>query len=437
MVRRISASMFFLSILFLAACSGGGGGSSGSSTSGNSSGGQVSVSNSLTVQSSTGATAYFPQGSVPPSAGAISPTIEVDRSKNLQLPTGVNAVGDVYQLGPSGVNFQTGVAITLPVTASSVAENVVIYRFEQDGSFTNLGGNYDPAAKTVTANTNRFSWVRAVTPPYMDGCVLLDNSQAPPYSWKNVSVSQIISLTHPEVLPAGWSPGGAQVSPDPCISGFCNQINWVLPQGSYQVCVEEWRADSLLESATFRGSKIITTPVVVSEPWTPSTPCNSAGGGLNVSGISSALPGVVLSPYGCPGSGHAGLGMPNGTNVYSGSFVTNGLFTQPGCSLYLTFSGTVTQTLNISGGSYTGSVDISMMAYYTEVSCQGLAPGSAPFTETIQISGTLPNVGWTDGQYFTFTGSLAGNTVSGNLVLTDIQNPSDVGSASAPVSLTQ
>ncbi len=395
--------------------------------------GQVANNRALTLQTSSGASAKFPLGTVPASAGTITAALTLDATSSPTLPAGVTRVTGVYRLAPAGQRFQTGVSVTLPIaSAPAGASNFAMYRVDDNGTITNLGGQYDAAAHTITAITDHFSSVYGVVvgsltvAPTADGCVLLDNSQAPPYSWKSVCVNRALSISYPNQIPPGFVFGPAEVSPDPCVSGFCNRINWVLPQGSYEVCVEEWRADSALTSATLRGSKIVSTPVSVSRPWDPSTICP---GSLSVSGFSSVYPNA-LSAGGCGCLGHAASS--SGT-VYSGAFLGNGTFSNGSCNFYLTLSGTITQTMTSqANGSYTGSVRVVGNSAVTAVSSCG-GTGSSPFDVSTQISGTLPYIAWTIAPNLTFSGTVNGSSISGTLVESD---PSVSGSASQNVILT-
>lgn len=294
-------------------------GAHGTSTSSDSASATVSTGDpTTTISTGTGARVTIPSGAVAPkpdgTAGSATITIARDPSPAAQVPSGYSRVSDVYNLTPSGQYFQNSVAVTLPVTDPTASGAVSMLRFNSDGTVDNLGGEYNTTTRSITAQTNHFSAFAAAlwnNNSTAAGCVNINNQGAPAYSWKNVCVSQVLSLTYPSSSTGQLST--ATVSPDSCSSGWCDQVRWFLPQGSYRVCVEEWRRNTQSELPRLIGSSILSSPLDINQPWINT----GAGSGpncpatLNVQTLSNPATG------GCACMGAATSGGTHGDVVVS------------------------------------------------------------------------------------------------------------------------
>lgn len=141
------------------------------------------------------------------------------------------------------------------------------------------------------------------------------------------------------------------------------------------------------------------------------------------------------------------------TAAYTGQFSGSGTFNRPfpgytTCTFSNQFTGTITVTVTtLASGTSSSNVDVSGNWISTAVA--GSIPNvftclnsSTSWSNTLQATGTLPSIGWTDIFYTpggstvtgTFTGTLSGNTISGTLRETI---DTSTGSASIPVTLTK
>jgi hypothetical protein len=153
------------------------------------------------------------------------------------------------------------------VTGSQTIENPILYRInETTGALEAITGVFDPVTRTVSGQTIHFSPFFVGTGPRNDdaaGAILLDNSGAPQYTWRNVCPYEIIKFYYP---PASVE-GAASVSPDSCTSGWCNQIKYILPQGQYRMCVETWSRDFQMDLPKLKGHTNLPDIVDVHKPF--------------------------------------------------------------------------------------------------------------------------------------------------------------------------
>ncbi|MGE0085006.1 MAG: hypothetical protein AB7S75_11360 [Desulfococcaceae bacterium] len=234
--------------------------------------GTARTDSSVSVQTASGAAVFVPMGAVAPGLdGQVGTTvfsIERDNSLTPVLPEGEKRISDVYRFGPSGFNFQQAVTVTIPLTGAETVENAVLYRMnETTGEIEMLGGVFDAAARTVTGQTTHFSPIFAASAPLRDsaaGCILLDNSGASQYTWRNVCPSEILEFYFPGAAPFE---GAASVSPDSCTSGWCNQIRYIVPQGRYRLCVETWTKQFQSDLPRLTGHTILPEIVDVHVPY--------------------------------------------------------------------------------------------------------------------------------------------------------------------------
>jgi len=235
--------------------------------------GSARTDSSVSVQTASGAAVFVPVGAVAPGLDGVTVgttvfSIEKDNSLTPVLPEGEKRLSDIYRFGPSGFNFQQAVTVTVPLTGAEAVENAVLYRInETTGAVELIGGVFDAAARTVTGQTTHFSPIFAASAPRNDGaagCILLDNSGASQYTWRNVCPSQILEFYFPEAAPFE---GAASVSPDSCTSGWCNQIKYIVPQGRYQLCVETWTKQFQSDLPKLTGHTILPEIVDVHVPY--------------------------------------------------------------------------------------------------------------------------------------------------------------------------
>ncbi|MEZ4524908.1 MAG: hypothetical protein R2941_03195 [Desulfobacterales bacterium] len=234
--------------------------------------GTAGTNSSVSVQTASGAAVFVPEGSVAPGldgqAGTAVFSIEKDNSLTPVLPEGEKRISDIYRFGPGGFNFQQAVTVTIPLTGAEAVENAVLYRInETTNAVELLGGVFDAAARTVTGQTAHFSPIFAASSPLRDtaaGCILLDNTGASPYTWRNVCAAEILEFYFPGAAPFE---GSASVSPDGCTSGWCNRINYIVPQGRYRLCVETWTRDYQSDLPRLAGHKILPEIADVNRPY--------------------------------------------------------------------------------------------------------------------------------------------------------------------------
>jgi hypothetical protein len=269
--------------------------------------GSASTRGTTRVTTPRGASLQVPEGAVPAMAdggpGTIAFSIEVDNQAALPpLPANVTRVTDIYRFGPSSTNFVTNVAPTLPVKEPLGNRDLVLYRLDETTkNLTLIGRDYDATANTLSGQTTHFSLLFGAAGPRQDsasGCTVIDNSQAGMYRWKNIVISQVVSLAFPTQDGTAIRAGDmASLSSEGCSSGVCNKGRWYLPQGTYQVCVEEWAKSSQQDLPRVTGHWFLGTPLVVNKGWHHPEPCegHSTPGTLNVSS-----PGATVNPGTCP-----------------------------------------------------------------------------------------------------------------------------------------
>ncbi len=234
--------------------------------------GTASTDSGVSVQTASGAAVFVPAGAVAPGlngqAGTAVFSIEKDNSPTPVLPEGEKRISDIYRFGPGGFNFQQAVTVTIPLTGADAVENAVLYRInETTNAVELLGGVFDAAARTVTGQTTHFSPIFAASAPLRDsaaGCILLDNTGASQYTWRNVCAAEILEFYFPGAAPFE---GAASVSPDGCTSGWCNRINYIVPQGRYRLCVETWTRDYQSDLPRLVGHRILPEVVNVNRPY--------------------------------------------------------------------------------------------------------------------------------------------------------------------------
>jgi hypothetical protein len=104
----------------------------------------------------------IPSGAIPTGPGGSSRSISVQISKSdetINLPAGMQTVGDVYDIGPEGVTFETPVRISLPIPADAdPADLVGLATLDaESGEWTIAPSSVDPGAGMVTAYVTHFS----------------------------------------------------------------------------------------------------------------------------------------------------------------------------------------------------------------------------------------------------------------------------------------
>lgn len=140
------------------------------------------------------------------------------------------------------------------------------------------------------------------------------------------------------------------------------------------------------------------------------------------------------------------------TTIYKGQFNGQGTFYRPfpgytTCAFSNVFTGTITVTVTtLASGSSSSSVDVAGDWVSTAVGGSTAdftcLDSSLSWSNTLQASGSLPSIGWTDtfstpgGSTVTgqFTGTLSGNAINGTLVETI---DTSTGSATIPVTLSK
>lgn len=234
--------------------------------------GTARTDSSVNVQTASGAGVFVPVGAVAPgldgNVGTTVFSIERDNSLSPALPEGEKRISDIYRFGPSGFNFQQAVSVTVPLSSTETVENAALYRMnETSGEIEMIGGVFDAAAGTITGQTAHFSPIFGASVPADDsaaGCILLDNSGASQYTWRNVCPSEILEFYYPGAAPFE---GMASVSPDGCTSGWCNQIKYIVPQGRYRLCVETWTKEFQSDLPRLVGHKILPEIADVGKPY--------------------------------------------------------------------------------------------------------------------------------------------------------------------------
>lgn len=202
------------------------------------------------LRTESGAAMRVPRYAVPQTEGGSNGTmvfsIERDRNLTPTPPEGETIASDVYRFGPDGFTFANMVDITIPVTGDTTGKEVTVYRIDPNtGRTERVGGVYDPATRTITAQ--RYSLSPYVTATYSLsetawGALLVDNT-ASGY-WAHLCVQQF-TLKYPQIDGAfdgnawsTWAPPGT--------IGFASRGFWYLPQGSYKVCIEVSREGTVV-----------------------------------------------------------------------------------------------------------------------------------------------------------------------------------------------
>jgi hypothetical protein len=216
--------------------------------------GTIETYGSAQVSVPVGAVAPTPNGSV----GSTTVTVAIDTSTRINLPEGDQLAGRVYNLEPAGHVFQTPVRITLPLTVDPQDQEVRLFTQTSEGLVQDLGGYFDPIANTITAQTLHFSpfWPGLIGNPQRgESCIQIDNSFAPPYSWKSYCVSAVNALEDPFDSPSADARGLVD-GPLDAIPAGSSRRSWRLPPGNYDVCVDVSNRDTQMSSPYFMGSYI-------------------------------------------------------------------------------------------------------------------------------------------------------------------------------------
>ena len=295
---------------------GGGGGSSGSGGGGTGviggpdiATGSATSTSSTTVTTPQGASLFVPEGAVPDKADSTSGTvmfsIEADNFASIPaLPANMTRITDVYRFGPSSTNFVTNVVASLPLKEALGNRDFALYRIDETTRQLELiGRDYNAATNKMVGQTTHFSLLVGAAGPQVDtaaGCTVLDNSSAAMYHWRNVVVSQVKSLAFPSQDSQAIHAGAmASVNWDGCLSGVCNKVDWYLPQGTYEICVETWAKASQMDLPRCTGHWILPSDLVVSKGWHYPEGCTGHSDPSTIS-VSSAPGGVKVLPGVCP-----------------------------------------------------------------------------------------------------------------------------------------
>ncbi len=227
----------------------------------------VASNESVTLRTGSGAQLLLPVGAIAPAPGGEFGTTTITfaetSSNSVSVPQDTTLASRVYQLTPAGHVFQTAVAVTLPLTDTPASdEEVLMYLQNDDGTIENMNGVYDAATNSITGQTRHFSRPFAVLGPRPQdtGCLQVDNSSAGPFNGKNACIHSINYLENPAAARGLRFGGGGPYVPgsidSSCGAGFCNRTGWMLPAGSYNICVESYDRNSMLDHARFKGSQI-------------------------------------------------------------------------------------------------------------------------------------------------------------------------------------
>lgn len=300
---RKKGIIFLVSLLFclgaaaLIGCGGGGddGGSSDNGGGGGTTGSTSATSNvtsttSGTIQTQSGAAISVPSGAVPRNTTGAAGTVafSIERALNVAAtpPSGITRVGDMYHFGPEGMTFSTPVRVTIPVTGNINRDNIALYRINPTtGANERYPSTYDPTTNTVSAMTYQFSpWypgsgIGGTRDGKSDGCFKVDNSTT--FQWRRVCVVNY-TLKYPEQsssLPAMANQGAISSlwSNSSCSSGWCNQGNWYLLQGTYNFCVDAQSTPNGPYSHGFINGAAINSPWYYDAPT-----CSNLGIGISL-----------------------------------------------------------------------------------------------------------------------------------------------------------
>ncbi len=244
----------------------------------NASGG-VQTGQGGTITTPNGAQIIVPPGAVPAMEDGSPATIVFSIEEAMDVtpnpPTEETIASSVYRFGPEGFVFSQPVEIAIPVPTppdTAAGNGLALYRINPTTqTIENFGGTYDASTQTIRARTYVLSpWFATSTTPTSTGwgCAHVTNVSA--LWWLSLCVNEY-TLEYPEIdgplIPADglssfWSPVGH--------IGVSSEGNWLLPQGTFNVCVG-WS-----ENGTFNNvHNIEESVVVVSSPrdWASSI-CN-------------------------------------------------------------------------------------------------------------------------------------------------------------------
>ncbi len=225
-----------------------------------------------TVETASGARIVIPDGAVPMTienaSGTMAFSIERQASSNVPAPSGAAIASSVYRFGPEGFVFARPVTVTVPVSGNPPAESVHLYRVDPTtGQPVSFGGVYDPATRTITAQTYELSLWFAGVGNWVGtqyGCLQVSNNSG---EWIGMC-AESVELAFPQVdgnfegASSAWCGVG-------CFS-WASQGPWYLPQGTYRFCVSA----GTLTAGTLRHYFI--DNVVINTPWTSANPvCGS------------------------------------------------------------------------------------------------------------------------------------------------------------------
>jgi len=249
--------------------------------------GTVTTEQESTISTESGAAMRVPRYAVPgsesDSIGTMVFSIERNATAQPAPLTGHTRGSDVYRYGPDGFTFAEMVELTVPVTGDTTGMDIVLNRIDPNtGATEMIGGNYDPATKTISAQryhlSDYFASLYTANETAWGAFHVTNNSST---HWLKLCVEEY-SLAHPEADAnfdgnswCSWAPVNT--------TGWSNSGNWFLPQGTYTICIEMSRRGTV--STPPGDPQSWTRQETLSQPWSRRTGATKA---ITISGVSGS-----------------------------------------------------------------------------------------------------------------------------------------------------
>ncbi|MEZ4651490.1 MAG: hypothetical protein R3E97_22380 [Candidatus Eisenbacteria bacterium] len=204
--------------------------------------GTVSTTQESTIRTASGAEIQVPLYAVPETEsgndGTMVFSIERNESATPTPISGHTRASDVYRFGPDGFTFAQMVELTLPVHGDTTGMEVAINRVDPNTGRTEmLGGDYDPATKTVTAQRYHLSdHFASLYAPSDKAWGAFEVTNGTSTHWLKLCVEEY-TLDYP-TEDAGFDGNGWCSWAPRNTTGWNSSGEWFLPQGSYTLCVE-------------------------------------------------------------------------------------------------------------------------------------------------------------------------------------------------------